>query len=127
MSKEILEGVLNEISEIYKINILTEYKFSSLRKFRFDYFISFDSNVSSQDSNTSNRSIRGIAIEYEGGIFGAGRHIRPLGFIKDCDKYNLALSLGVPVLRYTVEHLKDSSKVKEEIEQVISQFLKIAS
>ena len=127
MSKESLEGVLNEISEIYKVNIFTEYKFSNFRKFRFDYFVSFDSYVSSQDSNSSDRSIRGIAIEYEGGVFGAGRHIRPIGFIKDCEKYNLALSLGVPVLRYTVEHLKDSSKVKEEISQVISQFLKKVS
>ena len=120
MSKESLEVILNDISEIYGVDVLTEYKFSKNRRFRFDYFISLNTLL-------HNVSIRGLAIEYEGGVFGAGRHIRPLGFIRDCEKYNLALSLGVPVLRYTVEHLKDSSKVKEEIEQVIKQLLKIAS
>ena len=120
MSKESLEVILNDISEIYGVDVLTEYKFSKDRRFRFDYFISFNTLF-------DNVSIRGLAIEYEGGVYGAGRHIRPLGFIRDCEKYNLALSLGVPVLRYTVEHLKDSSKVKEEIEQVINQFLKKAS
>jgi len=125
MTKEILEGVLNEISEIYKINIFSEYKFSNTRKFRLDYFIDIDSTRNSKSNNLDN--IKGVGIELDGGVWVQGRHIRPLGYIRDCEKCNLALSLGVPVLRYTYEHLKDIEKVKEEIEQVINQLLKIAS
>lgn len=41
-----------------------------------------------------------IAFELEGGIYSQGRHVRPLGFITDCIKYNLATSLGWQVYRF---------------------------
>lgn len=105
MAKQILENILNEIP----YRVLSEYRFCSTRKFRFDYFVLFSNN-------------KGVAIEYEGGVFTQGRHTRPIGFINDCYKYNLACSLGVPVLRYTVKHLEDPQKVKNEILQAIKIF-----
>ncbi len=76
-----------------------EHKFLENRKFRFDIIV---------------RAIRGInllnkikiAIEYEGGIYVQGRHTRPKGYIKDCEKYNLAVLNGWKVLRYTSDTLK---------------------
>ena len=58
-----------------------EYKFAEGRRFRFDYY-SF-----------------GIAIELEGGVFIRGRHLRPGGFLRDMEKYNLAASMGILVFR----------------------------
>ncbi len=43
-----------------------------------------------------------IAIEIEGGTrFGNSRHSRGSGFERDCEKYNLATSLGWRVYRFT--------------------------
>jgi hypothetical protein len=101
MSKDVLESVLNELP----YPIFTEYKFHSKRKFRFDYYIELSNN-------------KGLAIEYEGmGI--KSRHQSFNGFIKDCEKYNLALSLGVPVLRYTFKHCENIQAVKDEILKTI--------
>lgn len=41
-----------------------------------------------------------LAIEIEGGVFTFGRHNRPDGYKKDCEKYNSAIELGWLVLRY---------------------------
>lgn len=41
-----------------------------------------------------------VAIEIEGGVWVAGRHNSAAGFIKDCEKYNTATSLGWRVLRF---------------------------
>jgi len=40
-------------------------------------------------------------IEIEGGVFVRGRHNRPSGFIKDCEKYNLATFFGYSIFRLT--------------------------
>lgn len=42
-----------------------------------------------------------IAIEFEGGTWAGGRHVRGLGMISDMDKYNVATVHGWRVLRYT--------------------------
>ena len=67
----------------------TEFKFCKDRRWRFDYaFPKYK-----------------IAIEQEGGIWIRGRHNRGTGFIKDMEKYNMAVLLGWRVLRYTPEQL----------------------
>ena len=48
-----------------------------------------------------------VAVEAEGGIFVSGRHNRPMGMGKDCEKYNAAALLGWKVLRYTKLNLDD--------------------
>ena len=68
-----------------------EYKFHPVRKFRFDFaWPEHD-----------------LALEIEGGVWKKGRHNRPLGFIKDMEKYNEAVILGWRILRVTPEMLKN--------------------
>jgi hypothetical protein len=115
--KDKLEEILNDI----EYPVISEYKFSSKRKFRFDYFI---------DLSNFNSLVPGIGIEYEGINYqnsNYSRHTNTSGFIKDIDKYNLALSLSVPVLRYTFKQLEEPEEVKKQIMTVISNFLNKAS
>jgi very-short-patch-repair endonuclease len=52
-----------------------------------------------------------VLLEVEGGIFIGGRHNRPLGFTKDCEKYNQANLDGWIVLRVTSKHISDGSMI----------------
>lgn len=72
-------------------DFVTEHKFDSMRKFRFDWAI-IDLK---------------IAIEYEGIISEKSRHTSMDGFSNDCVKYNLAIANGWKVLRYTAINYKD--------------------
>ena len=72
-------------------SIKPEYKFHPDRRWRFDFAIEADK----------------IAFEVEGGIWTGGRHIHPLGFIKDCEKYNEAAKLGWRVFRLTPEFITE--------------------
>jgi len=67
------------------IEYLTEFKFDTMRKFRFDIAIP---------------SIK-VAIEYEGIKSEKSGHTSITGYTKDCEKYNLAIMHGWRVLRYT--------------------------
>jgi len=68
-----------------------EHKFSKERKFRFDFFVT--------ELN--------CAIEYEG-IFGENsRHTNKMGYSKDTEKYSLAATMGILVLRYTAINFKN--------------------
>lgn len=62
-----------------------EHQFAPNRKFRMDYFGEWG-------------GIR-FAVELEGGIYIKGRHLRPGGFLRDMEKYNLAAQLGIFVFR----------------------------
>ena len=66
-----------------------EYRFSAPRRWRFDFAW----------------PERMLALEIEGGVHNRGRHTRPIGFEKDCEKYNCALVLGWKVLRVTRNHI----------------------
>jgi len=62
-----------------------EVQFCESRKFRFDWaFID-----------------KMIAAEVEGGQWTSGRHTRGAGYANDCEKYNLAQSMGWKVFRFT--------------------------
>lgn len=54
-----------------------------------------------------------LAVELEGGIWNKGRHMRPEGFIEDCNKYNAASLLGWKVLRFTERHIKSMQAIKQ--------------
>lgn len=60
-----------------------EYRFHPTRKWRFDFAWPRER----------------VAVEVEGGVFSRGRHVRPSGFIADCEKYNAAAHDGWLVLR----------------------------
>lgn len=53
-----------------------------------------------------------ILLEVEGGIWAQGRHVRPEGFTKDCEKYNTAALLGFIVLRVTKLHLTNGKMIE---------------
>ena len=76
-----------------------EYKFSTNRKFRFDYAI----------------PLLKIAIEYEGVMCSKSRHTSITGYSKDCEKYNLAQIEGWKVLRYTVLNY---SQIESDLEKL---------
>ena len=61
----------------------TEYQFCPGRRWKFDF---------------AHRATL-LAFELEGGVWSRGRHVRPIGFIKDCEKYNAATLLGWRVFR----------------------------
>ena len=61
-----------------------------------------------------------ILIEVEGGTWSRGRHTRPVGFEKDCEKYNLASLLGWRVLRFTGDMIEDG-RALATIEGVFAQ------
>ena len=57
-----------------------------------------------------------LAIEMEGGVFTKGRHTRPMGFIKDIEKYNQLTEHGWRLLRYSINEFKDTTRMIEQIE-----------
>ncbi len=76
------------------IEYTTEFKFDSIRIFRFDIAIP---NIK-------------VAIEYEGINSKKSGHTTMTGYTKDCEKYNLAQVQGWRVLRYTALNYNDFYK-----------------
>ena len=66
-----------------------EFRFHPVRRWRFDY----------------SWPLHKVALEIEGGVFSRGRHVRPMGFLADMEKYNAAAVLGWRVLRCTPDTL----------------------
>lgn len=61
----------------------------------------------------------GLAVECEGGIWIKGRHVNPVSFEKDCEKYSLAAIDGWAVIRVTPGMIK-SGKAMELIQEAWS-------
>jgi hypothetical protein len=70
-----------------------EHKFSLERRWRMDY---------------AHLGLL-ICIEIEGGVWTMGGHTRPVGFLKNIEKYNAATLCGWAVLRITPQMVKDGS------------------
>lgn len=90
------------------IDILTnhgaqfEHKFLKDRKFKFDaVFLE-----------------QKIAFEYEGIFSEHSRHTSIKGYIRDCEKYNLAAIEGWRVLRYTAKNIKN---LQGDLSKIITQ------
>lgn len=60
-----------------------ELRFHPKRRWRFDF---------------ANEYLK-IAFEVEGGTWSGGRHVNPIGYMKDCEKYNMATKMGWKVFR----------------------------
>lgn len=80
--------------KIERIAFQRQYKFSPERKWKADFAIL-----------RPFKHFRALLIEVEGGIYSKGRHIRPMGFIADMEKYNEATFLGFGVARFTTEQV----------------------
>lgn len=75
-----------------KLKFETEYRFHTVRRFRFDYAI----------------PEKMIAVEYEGLISAKSRHTSITGYSRDTEKYNMAAIEGWTVLRYTTLTVKNA-------------------
>lgn len=69
----------------------TQYQFADKRRWRFDFAW----------------PDRMLAVEVEGGVWTRGRHQRPLGFLGDCEKYNVAAIRGWTVIRVAAPHINN--------------------
>lgn len=78
-----------------KIEFEREYKFHPERRWRFDFAL----------------PALCLAIEAEGGSWSGGRHSRPVGYQKDCEKYSEAAVLGWRVIRVTGEMIKSGQAI----------------
>jgi very-short-patch-repair endonuclease len=75
---------------------ITEHRFAAPRRWRFDFAW----------------PAQHLALEIEGGSWVGGRHVRPAGFAKDCEKYAHAVLLGWRVIRVTSDQLKDGQAMR---------------
>jgi len=101
MKKQELKDKFEKLLRKHKLKLdEKEYKFHKTRKWRSDYAWKKEK----------------VMVELEGGVFTRGRHVRPSGFIGDCDKYNAAALDGWTLLRYTIEHV--NNRQEEIIEQL---------
>lgn len=53
-----------------------------------------------------------IGVEVDGGIHIRGRHTRPLGYRKDCEKFAEAALLGWRLIRVVPEQITDGSALR---------------
>jgi hypothetical protein len=61
-----------------------------------------------------------VAVELEGGTFSGGRHVRGVGYAKDCEKYNAAALEGWLLLRYTSDMLSnDPAAVIQDVKTAL--------
>jgi very-short-patch-repair endonuclease len=82
-----------------------EHRFSPTRRFRFDFAWLHQK----------------VALEVEGGVWQYGRHNRASGFLKDLEKYNLAVLLGWRVIRCTPQQL-ESGQAAEWIATLVDEW-----
>lgn len=80
MTTDKILNIVNNICDGW----IYEYKFDSMRRFKFDY---------------ANLRLK-IAIEMEGGIYTGTGHARTGRYLKDMEKYNMAAIKGWIILRY---------------------------
>ena len=94
-----LAHIINHLSSNNNYEYVTEHKFLSDRKFRFDAAIP---------------SLK-IAIEYEGILSEKSGHTTLVGFTKNTEKYNLAVIEGWKLLRYTCKNYQDFGRDLERL------------
>jgi hypothetical protein len=103
-----LELILTELPYI----CYSEHRFHDKRRFRLDYYIPIENES----------FIKGLGIEYNGINYrnsNFSRHTNTTGYINDCDKTNLALLSGIPILQLTFKQLESPDKVKYMIINIV--------
>lgn len=73
----------------------TQYRFDPVRRWRFDF------------AWPEQR----VAVEIDGGLHCRGRHIRPEGYKRDCEKLNAAVLANWRVLRFVADQIKSGDAV----------------
>lgn len=93
------------------VDVKREFKFCPTRRFRSDFYLSAN-NLS-------------LCIEIEGGIWTNGRHVRPSGYIKDMEKYNICSAMGYTLFRFSGKDVKSGKAINfllEHLEHISSRF-----
>lgn len=93
VKRSIEKDTICAILDKYKLtklidDFVSEHQFDEKRKYRFDWAVP---------------SLM-VAIEYEGIMSKKSGHTTITGFTKDCQKYNLATTLGWRILRYNAKN-----------------------
>lgn len=81
-----------------------EYKFHPVRKWRFDFYF----------------PQKKLAVECEGGVWVNGRHNTGVGMVKDMEKYNAAVEMGISILRFAA-HMVKSGEAVAQVERMLKQ------
>ena len=84
------ERIATRLHERLGLACIPEYRFDAERRWRFDFAF----------------PLLRIALEVEGGAWTRGRHTRPMGFLKDMEKYNTYTLLGIYLLRFTTAQIE---------------------
>ena len=98
----LLRAICKEVQSQTGVEAVKEYRFHPVRKWRFD--VAFPAVK--------------VAWEIEGGVWTYGRHNNATGFLKDCEKYNTAVSMGWRILRSPWEWAQDGTMLPIIIETV---------
>lgn len=88
-----LYNILNVACAIPEDRLAIEYRFHPERRWRFDIAVP---------------EYR-VAFEVEGGSWMGGKHVNPIGFAKDCEKYNTALAMGWKVFRLVPQMITEEN------------------
>lgn len=101
--KQEIDRVLSEWCKNNLLSLHREYRFTSDRRWRFDWAI-------------INHVIGlKVAFEYEGIYSTKSRHTTTTGFNGDVEKYNRAAQEGWKVLRFTADNYRDLAKELEKL------------
>jgi hypothetical protein len=97
--------------------VVPELKFDKKRRYRLDFAILNGVTEKQARKFEYGKENMICAIEYQGGIFmKKSGHSNQFGATRDCDKSNLAQSLGWPYFTFTVFNYKN---VLQDIEKII--------
>lgn len=96
--------------------LVPELRFDKQRKYRFDFAVMKGISEEQARKFQYDRSNIVAAIEYDGLNSDKSGHTTLLGFTKDTEKINLAISLGWKVLRFTVLNYEN---VLQDLEKII--------
>lgn len=80
-----------------------EYRFAPPRRWRFD--------LAWHDVGELRNRV--VAVEIDGGTFSGGRHVRGLGYAKDCEKLNAAMERGWWIFRYTPQMVESGEAISQ--------------
>lgn len=83
-----------------------EYRFAAPRRWRVDYYWPTWVCQGTEATFSYLKRHEPLAVEIEGGVFSRGRHVRPTGFLKDCEKYNTMAAMGIRLIRLTPQQVK---------------------
>lgn len=78
----------------YGIPFEREVQFDSRRRWRVDFMLAGK-----------------LAVEVEGGAWSHGRHVRGVGFIGDCRKYNALVLGGYRLLRFATSQVESGEAI----------------